>query len=57
MGISVNEQEFSVTCYSTNRTESGDSYQAMTKVYSGTMRLGEYTPSYDADTEVSHSVL
>jgi tRNA U55 pseudouridine synthase TruB len=42
---------------STNRTESGASYQAMTKVYSGTMRLGEYTPSYDADTEVSRSVL
>jgi tRNA pseudouridine55 synthase len=28
----------------------------MTKVYSGTMRLGEYTPSYDADTEVTKTL-
>lgn len=30
----------------------GWSYQAMTKVYSGVFRLGEDTPSLDADTEV-----
>lgn len=28
------------------------SYQAMTKVYSGTIRLGELTPSLDSFTEV-----
>jgi tRNA U55 pseudouridine synthase TruB len=28
------------------------SYQAMTKVYSGTMRIGETTPSLDAGTPV-----
>ncbi|KAL3679468.1 hypothetical protein R1sor_022424 [Riccia sorocarpa] len=33
-------------------TKLADSYQAMTKVYSGTFRLGEDTPSLDADTEV-----
>ncbi|KAH8951325.1 hypothetical protein BDL97_09G021200 [Sphagnum fallax] len=37
-------------------TKLADSYQAMTKVYSGTMRLGEYTPSYDADTEVTKTL-
>lgn len=30
----------------------GCSYQAMTKVYSGTMRLGETTPSLDVGTLV-----
>ncbi|CAM6084168.1 unnamed protein product [Calypogeia fissa] len=34
-------------------TKLADSYQAMTKVYSGIFRLGELTASLDADTEVS----
>eukprot|EP00854_Cymbomonas_tetramitiformis_P007817 gene7817-9285_t len=33
-------------------TKQVDNYQAMDKVYSGTMKLGENTPSYDADSEV-----
>lgn len=33
-------------------TKFADSYQAMTKVYSGTMRTGETTPSLDAGTPV-----
>ncbi|KAL2631025.1 hypothetical protein R1flu_015711 [Riccia fluitans] len=37
-------------------TKLADSYQAMTKVYSGTFRLGEATPSLDADTEVSDTL-
>ncbi|XP_024526329.1 uncharacterized protein LOC9632787 isoform X1 [Selaginella moellendorffii] len=34
-------------------TKFTDSYQAMKKFYSGTLRLGEATPSYDGDTLVS----
>jgi len=34
-------------------TKLADRYQAMTKVYSGTMRIGETTPSLDAGTPVS----
>ncbi|KAG2433130.1 hypothetical protein HYH02_012831 [Chlamydomonas schloesseri] len=30
-----------------------DDFQAQDKEYSGTMRLGEFTPSYDAESEVS----
>ncbi|KAL2609037.1 hypothetical protein R1flu_027610 [Riccia fluitans] len=37
-------------------TKLADSYQAMTKVYSGTFRLREATPSLDADTEVSDTL-
>ncbi|KAJ7520488.1 hypothetical protein O6H91_19G008300 [Diphasiastrum complanatum] len=33
-------------------TKLADSYQAMTKVYTGTFRLGEATSSYDADSQV-----
>ncbi|CAI5497270.1 unnamed protein product [Closterium sp. Naga37s-1] len=33
-------------------TKLADSYQAMTKEYTGVMKLGEGTPSLDADTEV-----
>eukprot|EP00897_Mesotaenium_endlicherianum_P009037 jgi/Mesen1/8161/ME000438S07273 len=36
-------------------TKLADSYQAMTKRYSGTVRLGEATPSLDADTPVSEA--
>lgn len=32
-------------------TKQIDQYQAMEKVYSGTMQLGKATPSYDAETE------
>ncbi|KAG6551779.1 hypothetical protein Mapa_006596 [Marchantia paleacea] len=37
-------------------TKLADSYQAMTKVYSGVFRLGEDTPSLDADTQVSDTL-
>ncbi|KAG0571206.1 hypothetical protein KC19_6G219500 [Ceratodon purpureus] len=37
-------------------TKLADSYQAMTKVYSGTMRIGETTPSLDAGTPVSEEL-
>ncbi|XP_024360286.1 uncharacterized protein [Physcomitrium patens] len=37
-------------------TKCADSYQAMTKVYSGTMRFGEATPSLDAGTPVSEEL-
>ena len=33
-------------------TKAVDTFQAMGKRYSGTLRLGEATPSYDAETEV-----
>ena len=33
-------------------TKSVDEFMAQEKVYSGTLRLGERTPSYDADTPV-----
>eukprot|EP00850_Spirogloea_muscicola_P014730 SM000107S14096 [mRNA] locus=s107:273902:275706:- [translate_table: standard] len=36
-------------------TKLADRYQAMVKVYSGTFRLGEATPSLDADTEISET--
>ncbi|GAB4819158.1 hypothetical protein N2152v2_006204 [Parachlorella kessleri] len=34
-------------------TKAVDAFMAMTKEYTGVLRLGEGTPSYDADTEVS----
>lgn len=34
-------------------TKAVDAFMAMTKEYSGSMRLGEATPSYDADTPVA----
>lgn len=34
-------------------TKAVDSFMSMTKEYSGTLRLGEGTPSYDADSEVT----
>lgn len=34
-------------------TKKIDTYQALYKVYDGTMRLGATTPSYDAETEVN----
>ncbi|KAK3280386.1 hypothetical protein CYMTET_11771 [Cymbomonas tetramitiformis] len=37
-------------------TKQVDNYQAMDKVYSGTMKLGENTPSYDADSEVDETL-
>jgi len=33
-------------------TKQVDLYQAMDKLYTGTLKLGEATPSYDAETEV-----
>ena len=32
-----------------------DEFVAQDKVYSGTLRLGEITPSYDAEMEVSET--
>ncbi len=34
-------------------TKAIDGFVAMEKAYSGTMRLGQATPSYDAETNVS----
>ena len=33
-------------------TKLSDAYMADIKAYSGTLRLGEHTPSYDAESEV-----
>lgn len=37
-------------------TKAIDTFMGMTKEYTGTLRLGEGTPSYDADTEVSEKL-
>ncbi|KAK9805242.1 hypothetical protein WJX72_008318 [[Myrmecia] bisecta] len=36
-------------------TKHVDSFMALDKTYSGTLRLGESTPSYDRETEVGHT--
>lgn len=42
-----------IVCVGRAATSRIDSFMGLPKTYSGTMRLGEITPSYDADSEVS----
>ncbi len=43
-------------CLVGKATKQMETFMHMRKVYEGTIRLGEQTPSYDAETEVTHRV-